>query len=100
MTDPTQLASETFAVGEIALCVSRYGRPTVECEILHIPNGCPTTFAGVYLADGDEYIIRCADDPQLYSAFRGQLLKKRPPHEDLQVVRWDECPWQPEVFRV
>lgn len=29
-----------------------------------------------------------------------QLRKKRPPREDLQVVRWAECPWQPEQVRV
>jgi hypothetical protein len=24
------------------------------------------------------------------------LRKKKPPREDLRIVRWDECPWQPE----
>lgn len=29
-----------------------------------------------------------------------QLRKKRPPREDLKVVRWDQCPWQPEKIHV
>lgn len=28
------------------------------------------------------------------------LRKKRPPRKDLQVVRWDQCPWQPESINV
>lgn len=28
------------------------------------------------------------------------IRKKRPPREDLQVVRWDQCPWQPESINV
>jgi hypothetical protein len=28
------------------------------------------------------------------------LRKKHLPREDLQVVRWDTCPWQPEELRV
>jgi hypothetical protein len=28
------------------------------------------------------------------------LRKKRPPGEDLKVVRWDQCPWQPETIHV
>lgn len=32
--------------------------------------------------------------PVYYSA--RNLRKKRPPREDLKVVRWDQCPWQPE----
>ena len=27
------------------------------------------------------------------------LRKKRPPREDLQIVRWADCPWQPEKVR-
>jgi hypothetical protein len=27
------------------------------------------------------------------------LRKKRPPREDLQIVRWDQCPWQPDEVR-
>jgi hypothetical protein len=29
-----------------------------------------------------------------------RLRKKRPPVEDRKVVRWDECPWQPESLHV
>lgn len=28
------------------------------------------------------------------------LRKKRPPAEHLKVVRWDQCPWQPETINV
>ena len=42
-----------------------------------------------------------------YSAKPGQktfvapeyLRKKRPPRKDLEVIRWDQCPWQPESVR-
>lgn len=27
---------------------------------------------------------------------RQNLRKKRPPRDDLKLVRWDQCPWQPE----
>lgn len=28
------------------------------------------------------------------------LQKKKPPREDLRIVRWDQCPWQPESIHV
>lgn len=32
--------------------------------------------------------------------FAAELVKKKPPREDLQIVRWDSCPWQPQELRV
>lgn len=43
-----------------------------------------------YLIDGDglPFGVMCCR-PQF-------LRKKKPPREDLRLVRWDECPWQPQ----
>lgn len=29
-----------------------------------------------------------------------RLKKKRPPRKDLEITRWDQCPWQPESINV
>lgn len=97
MTEP-HLPSETYDIGEIAiLAYSRYGRVEgpVECMITgrlqpRLNNRTREYEIG-YAANvnGMEYI-----------ALPAQLRKKRPPREDLQVARWDECPWQPESIHV
>lgn len=32
-------------------------------------------------------------------AFENELAKRKPPRDDLSVVRWADCPWQPERVR-
>lgn len=44
-------------------------------------------------SDPDEFGM-----PVYYS--ERNLRKKKPPREDLQVMRWDQCPWQPEKIHV
>jgi len=39
--------------------------------------------------DGRTFLVR----PQ-------NIRKKRPPRKDREIVRWNDCPWQPESLRV
>jgi hypothetical protein len=39
-------------------------------------------------------------DGKVLAAQRRILRKKKPPREDLKLVRWDQCPWQPESINV
>lgn len=43
------------------------------------------------------YTSKCSDKTWVAPE---HLRKKRPPRDDLQIKRWDECPWQPEKINV
>jgi hypothetical protein len=85
-------SDERFAVGEIAIAIhSEHGRLDGEEVIVTHPYGPYLSINGG-LAYG--YVVEWQGEQ--YLARPHQLRKKRPPREDLQVVRWDQCPWQPE----
>jgi hypothetical protein len=96
--------SETFKVGDICVFVNSRDWPEYngeECEII----------GGLALRNimvsrhGDEsklelsYKVRMLCDGELFGPVPDQLRRKRPPREDLQIVRWADCPWQPEGVR-
>ncbi len=101
MTSPsnTQLASEQFAVGEIAMVIAaRFHAENIgqEVEIIGPLQMHYSRQRGKYIraytmrrGDGEEFVVH----PH-------HLRKKHPPREDLQVTRWSECPWQPESINV
>lgn len=93
----SDLSSEQhFDVGEIAiLAYSRFGRASgVECVVVS-PLGVRLNLSNGQYENG--YVIEV--DGNEYIALPDQLRKKRPPRENLQLVRWDQCPWQPAQVR-
>lgn len=46
-------------------------------------------------SNGDS-TVRLDLDGKEHIAAPGYVRKIQPPREDLKVVRWDQCPWQPE----
>lgn len=90
-------SSEThFDVGEIAIAVNSVeGRiDGSEVEVTHP--------YGLYLHCSGEMVMAYVVEHEgcQYLARPWQLRKKKPPREDLQVTRWDQCPWQPETIDV
>jgi hypothetical protein len=94
--------SEKFEVGEVAIWQNLRvltGDNGKECVVIgglqmrtHAPFGeseCVT-----------ELTYRVRDqDGSIWTALPHNLRKKRPPREDLKLVRWADCPWQPEQVR-
>ena len=97
----------TFAIGEIAILCPPVDVPGIAGGI---PRGSEVTIAsGLVLRrpkwpDGKidvpmyVYLIHTSEGRQ-YCCPPGWLRKKKPPREDLSVVHWDQCPWQPESLR-
>lgn len=91
-------SSETFAIGEVALLwrpASRYHgtEVTVVSELRRgslVVDGGSTVVTDFYEIDG------ISPNGSNWAARPQSLRKKRPPREDLQIARWDQCPWQPE----
>lgn len=99
------LSPDQFAVGEIAT----YWRPGA------IGHGMDVTITALeYRQDGVDHLTGVQLDAGMFyvlaepSPRNGRrwlvtprvLRKKRPPAEDRKVVRWDQCPWQPESLHV
>jgi hypothetical protein len=95
---PEQLPSEVLSVGDIGIITgSTYFPENVgrECVVL-----MPLDW---YRSQQTQKLIlsyKIELDGRTYLARPENLRKKRPPREDLQVVRWDQCPWQPESINV
>lgn len=94
------MTKEVFSVGEIAVLQNAQIMPVyngMECEILKGPGMMRQRQQhadnSIRLVYG--YSVRAADGRKV-CVTPDQLRKKRPPREDLKVVRWDQCPWQPE----
>lgn len=86
--------AEQFAIGELAEGFTHVNGPPRWVEV--------TVCTGpIYHANGQfGYAVEC---PALGHSghstgrwFCPSLRKKRPPRDDLQIVRWADCPWQPE----
>jgi hypothetical protein len=103
MSTSNQFPSETFAVGEIAVLhglVYATEWNGVECEII---DGLDTYVvrARPWDPSGTKFGFRVrAVDGKTGIVHPRNLRKKRPPRDDLKIVRWDECPWQPESINV
>jgi hypothetical protein len=89
-----------FEVGEIALFICDLAPDGVEREVIGAyawrTFRAPCDFTGA--TGGYCYLIMKSFGPAC--AWPWQLRKKKPPREDLQLVRWSECPWQPESINV
>jgi hypothetical protein len=98
-----QHTKETLSIGAVCIGVNakwRFDREGMECTV--IGGLAMRTFT--INKDGDcltapAYEVQWADS-EITCAYPDQLRLKKPPREDLQVVRWDTCPWQPEELRV
>lgn len=104
MTDPTQLASEQFDIGEIAIVVAAEFHPeNIGCEVEIVgplKERTSRQTGELFLA----YQVR-RQDGRLFGAKPNQLRKKRPPEwpsqEQLrQRVSWKDCAWKPENINV
>lgn len=95
----TQPTSEQFDIGEIATVVAVKYHPENVGHEVEIVDGLAWRQARndrkVYLC----YRVR-HQDGRVFLCEPHELRKKRPPREDLQVVRWSECPWRPENTNV
>lgn len=96
------LSPEEFAVGDVAiLCnlvvdVGDNGREVV----IH---ALPASHDWLRFEDGRRVyagMFSILLDGKYVATYRRNLRKKRPPAKDRDVVRWADCPWQPEVLRV
>jgi len=101
----TQRTPEEFAVGEVAL-YWRPGSPShlrevtivgpLKEEYVHDVRDGSLKYEMVYAIEG---IPGTPPSGKAWCAPPEYLRKKKPPREDLQVVRWSECPWQPQQVR-
>jgi hypothetical protein len=100
--DTEELAvSETFKVGEVAI----YNRP---CSVWHSSEVEIVGLLELTLwndpilnVKGESPCYECRNPVYglLFVAEPHELKKKRPPRDDFQIVRWADCPWQPEKVR-
>lgn len=98
-----------FAVGEIAIFVKpgpNHGREVTIVGPLRLVRALNTLTNEVvqdwrYQIDAPDIVLGpfLSTDPRIWAEPRF-LRKKRPPRGDLQIVRWDQCPWQPESVNV
>ena len=96
-----QLPSD-LRVGDVAVwqnCTVNLWHNGVETTVIKGPGMLGyTDYDGTHRT---EYGYHVQDsDGSIWFARPSNLRKKRPPREDLQLVRWDECPWQPENVNV
>lgn len=101
-----QVPSEQFSIGEVAI----YCRPgslyfgaevTIMSALkemrLHDARTVTTEQALAYEIDGPFGPFL---DGRPWCSRPEWLKKKKPPRRDLEVVRWADCPWQPESINV
>ena len=87
----------TFEVGERALVVCRAEitsprlRPYIGQEVTIVGGAVQLDVSRVY---GDMYPVKADDGYEFFAAH--QVLQKKPPgRQDVQLVCWADCPWQP-----
>lgn len=91
------MTNELFAIGEIVVWTRCYSKPALIGEETTILSGLEyknLSHSGLAWA----YKTSHVDEHGVhFYAMPAQIRKKKPPREDLKVVRWDQCPWQPET---
>lgn len=100
-----QASDSMFSPGELAVYTrAGWGDCTVTIVRRYIgPRRCRVTgldeWCDGYLVAGES--IQGNEQWPLVAAARiSELRKVPPPREDLRLVRWDQCPWQPESINV
>jgi hypothetical protein len=89
---------DKFAIGEVVICMVgtiSSGRDATIYEIR--PNALRSDGrrgTGYFI---DIQGVGTRTGGELHFAFADELRKKRPPRDDLKLVRWSECPWQPQT---
>lgn len=104
MSESNPSSEQGFRVGEVAI----YWRPDInvprngeECVIVApLAVGKMNDWRLLGHIEAARYLIKFAGDSVEYAAQPHELRKKPPKREDLQIVRWDQCPWQPEKISV
>jgi len=94
-----QVPSEQFVVGEIVILA----KPQYIMDIAGLEAEVIGPLKLRRNTRTDEpflcYVVQLQDGRR-FGAEPHQLRKKRPPRKDLEVVRWADCPWQPESINV
>lgn len=94
------MSQERFEVGEVAVYIGRAPRRRgTEC-VINTPLAMVTCYE-IPLREVNtkpRYSVTFQDGHKVY-AQSSKLRKKKPPREDLQVVRWADVPWQPERMK-
>lgn len=94
-----ETSDQRFSIGDIAIVIDCFTNPSLNGREVTIISGLRQWQTR---RNGERYMGYGTDlaEKGIRYAFRpSQLRKKRPPREDLQVVRWAQCPWQPEQVR-
>jgi hypothetical protein len=106
---PSHLAPEKFDIGEVAIWVKPGPNFGKELTVISSLQFVRTVDGGTgEVTDGWRYEI---DAPGFVQGLHVStvkrlfaepeyLRKKRPPRKDLTIVRWADCPWQPESINV
>lgn len=99
----SELTPDQFAIGEIAI----YWRPGATGHGMDVTiassaswRTVPDRITGLRVTKLFYRVAEPSPDGKLWSLSREYLRKKKPPRKDLEVVRWSECPWQPESLHV
>jgi hypothetical protein len=91
--------SEQFSIGEIAIVIAANFHPENIGQEVEIVGPLQMRYSRQTGAHIHTYRMRRGDGKE-FAVHPHHLRKKRPPREDLQVMRWDQCPWQPENINV
>lgn len=105
------LSSETFSIGEVAIYWKpesrNHGKEVTILSALKIilltdsHTGSKSEALAYNVDVPSDWYAGPFYKPEKGWSVRPQFLrKKRPPRDDLKLVRWSECPWQPESLHV
>lgn len=92
-----QVPSDPLSVGDVGVIIRALYHPEHigrECVVVMPLGWYKSRQDGIEIfsykveVDGNKFLVR----PE-------NIRKKRPPREDLTIVRWNECPWKPESLR-
>lgn len=87
-----------FDVGEVAIFICDRSPEYSGCEVTIVEPIAHQQWIAIDTGEihsGYAYGVR-GPWPDGVWAVRSMYLQKKPPlREDLRIVRWDECPWQP-----
>lgn len=96
------MTNETYAVGEVCEIYSDKRAAWVEATVVSPAEhgtyeDCGQIYTGVkYPIELDGKTI---NNGKRIVGIPPKMRKKRPPRDDLKIVRWADCPWQPEGIK-